>query len=140
MPNGGDFADVRTGSFSMMEVASESTRCAATPARSLASSSQVRPEHAIAMQMTTASSFKSTLISFFSTRSQTAFHETLGIGPVAFVRYRRLCSIHSTLRRSNAEQTTVADVALQHGFLNLGRFSGYYRSLFGEYPAQTLAY
>jgi len=67
-----------------------------------------------------------------------AFHEALGIGPVAFVRYRRLCSIHSALRSSNVAQTTVADVALQHGFLNLGRFSGYYRSLFGEYPAETL--
>lgn len=33
--------------------------------------------------------------------------------------------------------TTIAEIALQHGFLNLGRFSGYYRALFDEYPSET---
>jgi hypothetical protein len=28
---------------------------------------------------------------------------------------------------------------MQHGFSNLGRFSGDYRALFDEYPSQTLA-
>jgi hypothetical protein len=27
---------------------------------------------------------------------------------------------------------------MQHGLLNLGRFTAYYRSLFGEYPSETL--
>ena len=27
-----------------------------------------------------------------------AFHESLGIGPIAFLRYRRLCSVHTALR------------------------------------------
>ena len=33
--------------------------------------------------------------------------------------------------------TTIAEIALQHGFLNLGRFSGYCRALFDEYPSET---
>jgi AraC-like DNA-binding protein len=67
-----------------------------------------------------------------------AFYDAVGQGPVEFLRYRRLCAIHSILRTSNPQATTIANVALEHGFLNLGRFSGYYRSLFGEYPSQTL--
>jgi AraC-like DNA-binding protein len=67
-----------------------------------------------------------------------AFHNAVGIGAVSFVRHKRLCAIHSALRRSNPTATTVAAVALRHGFINLGRFSGDYHKLFGEYPAQTL--
>ena len=68
-----------------------------------------------------------------------AFYDAVGIGPVAFLRCRRLCAVHSTLRSSDPAATTIADVAMQHGFLNLGRFSGYYRSLFDECPSRTLA-
>jgi AraC-like DNA-binding protein len=68
-----------------------------------------------------------------------AFHDVIGIGPSAFLRRRRLCSVHKVLRSSNPMMISVADVAMQHGFSNLGRFSGDYRSLFGEYPSQTLA-
>jgi len=68
-----------------------------------------------------------------------AFYDAIGIGPVAFLRCRRLCCVHSTLRNSDPATTTIADVAMQQGFLNLGRFSGYYRSLFDECPSRTLA-
>jgi AraC-like DNA-binding protein len=67
-----------------------------------------------------------------------AFHDAIGIGPVAFLRDKRLCAIRSVLRNSDPATTTIADVAMQQGFLNLGRFSGYYRSLFDECPSQTL--
>jgi AraC-like DNA-binding protein len=66
------------------------------------------------------------------------FHEVIGLGPSAFLRRKRLCSVHKTLRSSDPMTTTVAEVAMQHGFSNLGRFSGDYRSLFDEYPSQTL--
>jgi AraC family ethanolamine operon transcriptional activator len=66
-----------------------------------------------------------------------AFDDVLGIGPVTFLQRKRLCDIHSMLRDSNPRITTIAEVAMQHGFLNLGRFAGYYRSLFGEYPSET---
>ncbi|HEY2424758.1 MAG TPA: helix-turn-helix domain-containing protein [Pseudolabrys sp.] len=67
-----------------------------------------------------------------------AFHDVMGLGPSAFLRRKRLCSVHKTLRSSDPMMITVADVAMQHGFSNLGRFSGDYRSLFDEYPSQTL--
>jgi AraC-like DNA-binding protein len=68
-----------------------------------------------------------------------AFYDAIGIGPVAFLRCRRLCCVHSILRSSEPATTTIADVAMGQGFLDLGRFSGYYHSLFDEYPSETLA-
>ncbi|NEU98102.1 helix-turn-helix domain-containing protein [Bradyrhizobium uaiense] len=69
-----------------------------------------------------------------------AFHEVFGVGPVTFLRYKRLCAIRSILRESTPEQTTVSKVAIEQGFIELGRFSQYYRTMFGEYPSQTLGY
>ncbi len=66
-----------------------------------------------------------------------AFHETLGIGPIAFLRHRRLCAVHTILRSGAGGDETIANLALQHGFLNVGRFADYYRRLFAEYPSQT---
>ncbi|VIO69688.1 HTH-type transcriptional activator RhaR [Bradyrhizobium ivorense] len=68
-----------------------------------------------------------------------AFHEVFGIGPVTFLRHKRLCAIHSILRQSRPKQTTVSEVALEQGFIELGRFAQYYRAMFGEYPSQTLS-
>ena len=65
-----------------------------------------------------------------------AFHEALGIGPIAFLRHRRLCAVHTALRAPN-DHLTISDIAIQHGFQNVGRFSGYYNALFGEYPFET---
>ena len=67
-----------------------------------------------------------------------AFYDFLGVGPVTFLRHKRLCAIHTILRDSNPETVTVAEVAMQQGFVELGRFSHYYYSLFGEYPSETL--
>jgi len=67
-----------------------------------------------------------------------AFFEVLGLGPITYLRHKRLCAIHSVLRDSNPATATVAQVAVQHGFIELGRFSHYYHSLFGEYPSETL--
>lgn len=67
-----------------------------------------------------------------------AFDEVLGMGPVTFLRHKRLCDIHSILRESDPTQTTVARVAIEHGFIELGRFAYYYYTLFGEHPSKTL--
>jgi transcriptional regulator GlxA family with amidase domain len=61
-----------------------------------------------------------------------AFDDVLGIGPSAFLRQKRLCSVHSALRRLDSRETRVTDVATEFGFLELGRFSQYYRRLFGD--------
>lgn len=67
-----------------------------------------------------------------------AFSETLGIGPIAFLRKSRLTSIYSVLKRSDPATVSVGDVATEYGFSELGRFSAYYRLMFGEYPTETL--
>ena len=66
-----------------------------------------------------------------------AFFDALGLGPITFLRYKRLCAIHSVLRDNDPATTTVAQVAIQHGFIELGRFSHYYHSFFGEYPSRN---
>jgi len=67
-----------------------------------------------------------------------AFHDVLGIGPIAFLRHHRLGSVHSRLREGDPSNMHVTGVATEFGFLELGRFSHYYAKLFGEYPSQTL--
>jgi AraC-like DNA-binding protein len=67
-----------------------------------------------------------------------AFHDAVGLGPIAFLRSRRLCAAHRMLRNSDPIRTTVTQVALEHGFANLGRFCGEYYSHFNEYPSRTL--
>jgi AraC family ethanolamine operon transcriptional activator len=64
-----------------------------------------------------------------------AFHDTLGVGPVAYLRLRRLSSVRRALRRPL--HTSVTQAALDHGFTDLGRFAGYYHEIFGEKPSQT---
>lgn len=68
-----------------------------------------------------------------------AFQEVFGMGPVTFLRQKRLCSIYAILKASAPDQTTVSEVALQQGFSEYGRFAHSYRLLFGEYPSQTLS-
>jgi AraC-like DNA-binding protein len=67
-----------------------------------------------------------------------AFHEIFGIGPVTFLRQKRLCAVRSMLKASSPAITTVGEVAIRQGFVELGRFSHDYRVMFGEYPSQTL--
>jgi AraC-like DNA-binding protein len=67
-----------------------------------------------------------------------AFNEVLALPPLTYLRHRRLCEARLRLTREAAAGITVAEVALQHGFSDFGRFSGYYRRLFGENPSDTL--
>ena len=67
-----------------------------------------------------------------------AFHEALGTGPIAFLRHRRLCAT-STALRAPEDIRTIAEIAMQFGFQDLGRFAGYYHQLFGEYPSEAAA-
>nr|WP_299805865.1 helix-turn-helix domain-containing protein [Tardiphaga sp.] len=67
-----------------------------------------------------------------------AFDEVLGMGPVTFLRQKRLCAVHSVLQKSDPRRTTVTQVAMTQGFIELGRFAYYYHMLFGERPSETL--
>jgi transcriptional regulator GlxA family with amidase domain len=66
-----------------------------------------------------------------------AFIEAVGIAPITFLRRKRLGDVHTALLMGGPD-TTVKDVAIEHGFLELGRFAGAYRRLFGELPFRTL--
>jgi AraC family ethanolamine operon transcriptional activator len=67
-----------------------------------------------------------------------AFADTLGIGPVAYLRRRRLSAIRSVLKQRDPATTSIGDLAFQYGFPEPGRFAAYYRHHFGETPSETL--
>lgn len=66
-----------------------------------------------------------------------AFVDTLNMGPVGYLRRRRLSAIQTLLKRSGPEKLSIAEVAFEHGFPEPSRFSTYYRSLFGVTPSAT---
>jgi AraC family ethanolamine operon transcriptional activator len=67
-----------------------------------------------------------------------AFADTLGIGPAAYLRRRRLSAIRSVLKRCNPATIAIGDLAFEYGFPEPGRFVAYYHAHFGETPSQTL--
>jgi len=67
-----------------------------------------------------------------------AFEEKYGLGPMAFVRQRRLDACYAQLRNSDRETTSVTEVAMSYEFWHLGKFSIAYKETFGESPSETL--
>ena len=67
-----------------------------------------------------------------------AFRETLGIGPYQYFELKRLHILKARLREADHCSTSVTAIALQLGFMELGRLAGKYKNLFGEYPSDTL--
>jgi len=65
------------------------------------------------------------------------FQEVLDIGPVEYLRRKRLNRVHAALRE-DGPGVTVGKVAVENGFPDARRFASSYRSLFGELPKQTL--
>ncbi|MBP3959946.1 helix-turn-helix domain-containing protein [Gemmata sp. G18] len=64
-----------------------------------------------------------------------AFHERLGLGPMAYYKAVRLNTVRSGLKADPA--AAISDVARGYGFHHLGNFAADYRRLFGERPSQT---
>jgi AraC family ethanolamine operon transcriptional activator len=64
-----------------------------------------------------------------------AFQSAYGMSPIRFLQLRRLHQVRRALRRDAAGSVT--EVALRHGFVNLGRFAAEYRQIFGESPSLT---
>lgn len=65
----------------------------------------------------------------------TLFERQVGLSPRDYLRQRKLERVHAELQMASARSVT--QVALDHGFLHLGRFSEAYRKRFGELPSQT---
>jgi AraC-like DNA-binding protein len=62
----------------------------------------------------------------------------LGMGPIRYLALRRMHLVRRALLQAIPGTTTVTRIANDHGFWELGRFSGSYRALFGETPSATL--
>jgi AraC-like DNA-binding protein len=62
----------------------------------------------------------------------------VGSTPKHFIRQRKLEKIHAQLSDPGARIRNVTEVALDYGFLHLGRFSESYKNAFGELPSDTL--
>ncbi|ABA74710.1 AraC family transcriptional regulator [Pseudomonas fluorescens] len=74
-----------------------------------------------------------------STRSlYVLFERHLGTTPLQYIRQRKLERIQACLSDPSCPVRSLTEVALDYGFLHLGRFSELYRSQFGELPSQTL--
>lgn len=65
------------------------------------------------------------------------FEKHLGVSPQRYLQQYRLDRVHEALLAPGGE-TTVTEVAVQWGFLQLGSFAARYRERFGESPSQTL--
>ena len=68
-----------------------------------------------------------------------AFKAHLGLSPAKYLKLYRLSRAHIELSNATPSNTNVSAIALNWGFLSLGRFSSEYRSVFGVFPRQTLA-
>jgi AraC-like DNA-binding protein len=66
-----------------------------------------------------------------------AFHETYGMPPKHYMKLQRLAGAHHALLQAGAT-TTVSQIAMDWGFLHLGRFAVEYRAQFGETPSASL--
>jgi len=64
--------------------------------------------------------------------------EFLGVSPTRYILLRRLNKARAALRRADPSTASVAQVARNHHFLELGRFAVTYRTTFGELPSATL--
>ncbi|WP_354083602.1 helix-turn-helix domain-containing protein [Bradyrhizobium sp. S3.3.6] len=64
--------------------------------------------------------------------------EFLGMSPTRYHLVRRLNRSRAALRRADPETASVAAIARDHHFLELGRFAVAYRAVFHEMPSSTL--
>lgn len=67
-----------------------------------------------------------------------AFRIHRGTTPMKYVKQIRLESAQRTLIAAKTGVTTITEVAMDHGFFQLGRFSADYKHAFGELPSETL--
>ena len=69
---------------------------------------------------------------------QQGFKRHLGMSPMSYLREVRLRRAHQTLLEADPSIVTVASVAYDWGFTNLGRFAAAHAARYREPPAKTL--
>lgn len=67
-----------------------------------------------------------------------AFEKKYGVGPMAFIKQRRLDAAYLDLLSAKPDVTSVTQVAFNYGFLHVGKFAIEYRKVFGEAPSTSL--
>jgi AraC family ethanolamine operon transcriptional activator len=70
---------------------------------------------------------------------RSAFNEYFGVPPTKYLQLRQLHKVRATLQKTDPANTKVADILVQHGVWEIGRFALRYRQLFGELPSKTLS-
>jgi AraC-like DNA-binding protein len=68
---------------------------------------------------------------------QKTFSDLCGIGPLEYVRRRRLSAARRLLETAG-RTSSVSDIATRTGFPHLARFASNYRTRYGELPSETL--
>jgi AraC-like DNA-binding protein len=68
-----------------------------------------------------------------------SFEKKYGIGPMAFIKQRRLDAAYLELLSAKPDTTTVTQVAINYGFAHTGKFAIEYGKAFGESPSTSLA-
>jgi len=67
------------------------------------------------------------------------FKNNLNLTPMQFLMQIRLSNVRSELLKGSHDNlSNITQVAMDNGFNQLGRFSYYYRKVFGELPSETL--
>jgi len=67
------------------------------------------------------------------------FEKKYGIGPMAFIKQRRLDAAYLDLISAKLDSTSVTHVAFNYGFAHTGKFAIEYGKTFGESPSTSLA-
>ncbi len=75
----------------------------------------------------------------FSKRTvRLGFNNLFGFSPKQYLKCYRLGTVHHSLLKSDFNSYTVGNIAYEHGFSHMGRFSDNYKSMFGKAPSSTL--
>ena len=59
------------------------------------------------------------------------------MSPQKYLRLRRMQRVRRALALADPTSATVTAIATAHGFWELGRFAGVYRSFYGKSPSQN---
>jgi AraC-like DNA-binding protein len=82
-----------------------------------------------------------TLASLVQVSSRTLyglFERNAHTSPADYIRQRRLARVHACLSDPQCTVRSLSELAMDYGFMHLGRFSEQYRRQFGQLPSETL--